>query len=358
MGERRPFAPSPTPSAPGDDAARDSRSAAEASDRGARRKRLAWFAGALAVSAALLLYLVRRFDLQRLAAMVRAARPTHLALAFLLYVLLNAARAVRFRLLLEQQALTLAVLMPVVLVHNLLVRIVPFSLGEVSYVALLKHRGVDVSEGVGTLVGARLLDLLLVLVGGLVALALSPAALDGRGLSLAVCLVPVTCGAILFAGPLLRIAAALVGRARGSWGETLAGKARRTAARLDALRRPRLLGAVLVASLGTYATSVAFNGVLLHTAGARAVDLPSTLAAISAAMLLASVPLSIAGLGVVEGSWTVSLVLLGRLETSRAVAVGFFLHGCQLLCAVLSGGGGFLWLVFQQRRPRREREVS
>ena len=58
MGERRPFAPSPTPSAPGDDAARDPRSAAEASDRGARRKRLAWFAGALAVSAALLLYLM------------------------------------------------------------------------------------------------------------------------------------------------------------------------------------------------------------------------------------------------------------------------------------------------------------
>ena len=74
----------------------------------------------------------------------------------MVYLTLNLLRALRFRVLLDKRESPMRLLIPITLYHNGLVRVIPFKLGEISYVILLKTRlNYSMQEGVGSLFGAR-----------------------------------------------------------------------------------------------------------------------------------------------------------------------------------------------------------
>ena len=81
----------------------------------------------------------------------------------LAYLALNLFRAFRFRILLDKRDSPWRILIPITLYHNFLVRALPFKLGELSYIVLLRSRlNYSMEEGVSSLFGARILELLII----------------------------------------------------------------------------------------------------------------------------------------------------------------------------------------------------
>ena len=83
--------------------------------------------------------------------------------ALLAYLALNLFRALRFHVLLDKDDTPWRLLVPITLYHNFLVRALPFKLGELSYIALLRSRlSYSMEEGLSSLFGARILELLII----------------------------------------------------------------------------------------------------------------------------------------------------------------------------------------------------
>jgi uncharacterized membrane protein YbhN (UPF0104 family) len=319
-----------------------------------------WLVLAAAVSAYLLYYLSTVFEWQRFYGLARGFPISAFSVALGIYLSISVFRTLRYRALLEIGALPFLDLLPIVLLHNFMVRIMPFWIGEAAYVVLTRrHLSVPLEDGVGTLLGARLLETLLVVsVGSLALVLMQP--IGGINKAVAggiLAVVTLIClGLIFFSGALLRWIASGLDRGGDpiegrppSLAHRLADKLKRIAERLDRLRRPRLFLLCLGFSLFTYSSSVLFNLWLL-----RMIRVPGgvvvLLGVINLAMLSSFIPFSISGLGVVEGSWTLGLVAFARMPTPRAVTLSFFLHACQILCALITGGMGYAWLRLRSGR--------
>ena len=185
-----------------------------------------WRWAGLLFSLTLVVLLLDALDLDAFRVMAAGISPDSLLLALLIYLMLNFFRTLRFQVLLAADAPPLAALWPVVLVHNLLVRVLPFKAGEFSWMLLLRrHFGQAVGAGFGSLVSARLFELLIVLlVGGSALVQGSAQFTQARPTLLALLAAAfLLCLALLFsASGFLRLATRLLQRRRGL-GQRVAG---------------------------------------------------------------------------------------------------------------------------------------
>lgn len=78
-------------------------------------------------------------------------------LAFLVYLIFNIFRTLRFQLLLNKK-ISFRRLMPVILIHSFFLNILPARAGEFSYLYLLKKQDIPLREAVSTLLIARVFD--------------------------------------------------------------------------------------------------------------------------------------------------------------------------------------------------------
>lgn len=312
-----------------------------------------WRLVGLLFSLGLLVLLLNALDLDAFRNLAAGIPPLSLLLALLIYLGLNFFRTLRFQVLLDAGAPALNALWPVVLVHNLMVRLMPFKTGEFAWLLLLRrHFGQSVGAGLGSLLGARLFEMLIVLLVGGAALVQGSDRFDEkRGvLTLLLAALFLLCLAGLFSAAWLLRQLRLRLPDRGSFSRRLAASLPALEGNVARLRRPRVFLLTLLLSCLTWGSSVCFNLVLLAGLGIH--GLPLLVGVISITMLVEALPVaSISGLGVIEGGWTFGLVGLAGLEPGAAVATGFFLHACQLLAATLCGLGGWLWL---RRLPRVE----
>ena len=180
-----------------------------------------WRWAGLLFSLTLVILLLDALDLDAFRVMAAGISPDSLLLALLIYLMLNFFRTLRFRVLLAADAPPLAALWPVVLVHNLLVRVLPFKAGEFSWMLLLRrHFGQTVGAGFGSLLGARLFELLIVLlVGGSALVQGSAQFAQARPTLLALLATAfLLCLALLFsASGFLRLAACACCSASAAW---------------------------------------------------------------------------------------------------------------------------------------------
>ena len=92
---------------------------------------------------------------------LRGTSPLALVFAFVLHMGTYLLRAIRFRLLIHSARPSLGSLFDIVTVHNLMNHVLPFRTGELSYFYLIRSlHSVPISEGVGTLVICRIMDLM------------------------------------------------------------------------------------------------------------------------------------------------------------------------------------------------------
>jgi hypothetical protein len=224
-------------------------------------------------------------------------------------------------------------------------------------VLLRQHLNQPLREGVSSLVSSRLFELFMVIAIGGGALLLETNLVD-LPTSTSVLIVVIGgllyLGALYYSGPLLHLSARIIsqigarlGRPRlTTWAnEKLNG----LAVPFDRIGHSQVFITTLATSFCTYSMSALFYIVLLYAIGVT-VNPGVMVGMVSIVMLAEAVPLAtISGLGMIEGGWTFGLVTLAGYDIGQAASIGFFLHGCQIVAAVLTGLLGYLWLQMNRR---------
>lgn len=265
--------------------------------------------------------------------------------AFAVYVFLNLFRSFRFVALLNRDDISPWRVFPIALYHNFLVRLLPFKLGEFSYIVLMRNRmTVSIEEGVSSLFGSRLLELLMIILVGAVSLLLSGEIIPDQGVLVIVLVIGSIIGGIVgfyYVGTMIR----LFNRMMGAFDNigivaTLIEKLESLAIEFDRIRNPKIFARALFWSCFTYGSSFVVNWILLVSVGIH-VDPATLVILVSLGMFATAFPFNISGFGAVELSWTLGLTTFLAMSSSEATSIGLMLNGFQLLCAAISGGIGY-----------------
>lgn len=317
-----------------------------------KRRQLVWRVVSALVTAGLLFFLIRTLGGVDFGELLSRISASNLLAALFAYLALNVFRAIRFYILLDKGDTPLRILLPITFYHNGLVRVLPFKLGELSYIVLLRSRlNYSMEEGVSSLFGARILELLiivLVFASGILFSGGQFAQRDSLMFTIAVIFIISAVG-LYFAGGLIRfllgifqqILAVFIQR-KIKWIAVIQSKLLELAGEFDRIRHPRLFVSALFVSCFTYTSSFMTNYILLRAVGMDA-ELPIMVAMISFGMFGAALPFpSIGGFGVVESVWVLALTQFAAYPIPEATAIGFILHGFQIIAAVLYGLVGYL----------------
>ena len=317
-----------------------------------KRQLLLWRVVSVLVTVGLLFFLIRTLGGVDFGELLRRISASNLLAALFAYLALNVFRAVRFYILLDKGDTPLRILLPITFYHNGLVRVLPFKLGELSYIVLLRSRlNYSMEEGVSSLFGARILELLiivLVFASGILFSGGQFAQRDSLMLTIAVIFIISAVG-LYFAGGLIRFSLGIFQRILAvfiqrkiRWIAVIQSKLLELAGEFDRIRHPRLFVSALFISCFTYTSSFMTNYILLRAVGVD-VELPIMVAMISFGMFGAALPFpSVGGFGVVEGVWVLALTQFAAYPGPEATAIGFILHGFQIIAAVLYGLVGYL----------------
>ena len=306
------------------------------------------------VSAILVIYLARQIDYAHFLRLAKNVPLWFFFILFALFFLLNIFRALRFRMLLDREDLSLTVLFPITLCHNFFVRTLPLMVGEFSYIALLRrHLKIPVSEGVRSLFEARLFDLQFVIFGGACGLLIMKYESVGYVLSILVLAgIFIAVNRILFfvlprgIEPIWTRVVAICPWRHSALLDSIGHKLGTILHQLGRFRRLWALLKVLAFSLCTYGINLSCHLLLLSTLNVNQ-RLNVLLVVISIAMAAAWFPFSLSGFGIIEGSWAASLVMFTDMEVGPALSVGLFIHCCQVLMTTLLGLLGFVLLTPQ-----------
>ena len=310
----------------------------------------------LGVSIILSIYLFQQTDFAHFMVLAKRMPVSLFFLLPVLYLILNAFRALRFHVLLSEKPLPFAILFPITLCHNFFVRTLPLMVGEFSYIALLRrYLKAPISDGIRSLFEARLFDLQYVVLGGVFGLLTMRYQLTGYVLGTLVLVgILIPANRILFAvlpkgveriwTCILRICPWRHSTLLDSVGHKLG----EISLQLDRFRYLRVLLKALSFTLCIYGINLGIHLLLLS---ALKVDqgLDVLLVVISIVMIASWFPFSLSGFGVIEASWAGSLVMFANMEVGKALSIGLFIHCCQVLMTILLGGGGFLLLMARAR---------
>jgi len=314
-------------------------------------KQLLWRGFSILVTVVLLIALLENIEWNDMSELIGRISALSLFGAGFSYLMLNIFRAIRFRTLLDKVNTPLRVLIPITLYHNFLVRLLPFKLGEFSYVMLLRSRlNYKMEEGLSSLFSARLLELLIIVVVFAMGILMSGEQFASQRDGLLLLVVVVFIGSIVglyFAGTLIRVMLGVfnailhrITSRKIALIESIESKLSEMAIEFDRIRHPRLFISALFISCFTYGTSFLTNYILLLAVGVD-VDMPTMISILSVGMFASAFPFSVSGFGVVEVSWLFGLTQFAGLPESEATAIGFLLHGFQIIAASLFGLIGF-----------------
>ncbi len=329
--------------------------------RGGKRRQLFWRLLSIVITVALLYFVVNELQGADLAALIRRIPTWSWTAALLVYLALNLLRALRFRVLLDRRESPMRLLIPITLYHNGLVRVVPFKLGEISYVILLKTRlNYTMEAGLGSLFGARILELLIIVVVFAFGIFMSGEQFAAQRDQLMAAVLSVFLASIIglyYAGSLLRLSLRALRRITipamdnpDSIFATAQSKLTDLAAEFDRIRQPRLFFSALFISCFTYTSSFLTNYILLRAVGLEA-DLPVVITVISLGMFGSAFPFTLSGFGIVETAWWTGLTRFAGYAGDEAAAIGIILHGFQIVAAVLYGLAGYVLIRLSPPLP-------
>jgi len=113
----------------------------------------------------ILFVLLKQISLEDLLALLKGIHPLWVALGSAAYVLATLLRALRFRWLIHSKNISLDELLRISIFYHLSLMVLPSKLGELSYPYLLNRiGGISMTEGLASLIAARVYDFFIVLV--------------------------------------------------------------------------------------------------------------------------------------------------------------------------------------------------
>ena len=319
-----------------------------------KKTALKQFAG-LFVSLVLVFYLVRYIDVEHFLEISTEIPVIVFTAALSLYILLNFIRSIRFSVLIGFGKLSLKRLFPITLYYNFMARSLPLYTGELSYVVLLKkYSNQSVSFGFPSLIGAHIFELLFVVFGCLLGLmSIQGAFIENKNmlLGLLTLFFLATVFLIYHFGGLIRVFLNVIQRLFcGIRNETVSramgainGPLMEMASEFETFRKPKKFFPTLIITGLTYTCSIGFHILLIWAMGLEQ-SLMTLVVVVSIVNFSAIIPFSISGIGIVEGGWSLGLVLFCGLSMGEAVTIGFFMHACQIFCMIISGLLGYALL--------------
>jgi uncharacterized membrane protein YbhN (UPF0104 family) len=310
----------------------------------------------LAVTGGLFLILFRFINLAQLRALAANARWPLLLLGFAIWTVIYLGRALRFVLLAPRTPYL--TMLGITSIHNLLVRLLPFRTGELSYAFLVRRAGTaGLGESLLGLLLVRILDSTAVVVLFAVALAfhqgtyfgdrrsglLAAAGAALLGLLLVALLVPLLRLGLRLAAGLAR-GLGLAGRPRvQSW----LAKLEEAVTAFSRIPRRNVVWNGLLSMLLWLLTFGAFFAIM--RAFLMPVGLAQTVLGSTAAVVTGFLPIGgIGSFGTLEAGWALGFVLVG-LDRTRAIVSGFGVSLATFVYVVLLGLAG--WVVLSRWLP-------
>ena len=328
-----------------------------------RGRALAWKAGlGLVVTLALFRLLFEFVDLQDLMALVETLRWGPWLLGAVLWMGVYAVRTVRFRILAPQTPP--GTMFWITSVHTILIRLLPFRTGEISYGILLRRAGTaGLGESLMGLLLLRVMDATTVVVLFCVTLVAWGGSFMGDralGIGLAAAAALLLVGAVLLLPQLLGILLSAARALCAALGLARLRPVTRTLEHIDAavdavgrIGRPTLalLGLVsLVQWLLTYATFYAILSGFSTPVGAAQTILGATASVVTGFLPVGG----IGTFGTLETGWALGFVLVG-LDEATAVATAFGVSFSTLAFSVPPGLAGW-WMLGRKGRRREASE--
>jgi glycosyltransferase 2 family protein len=259
------------------------------------------------IGCAIVVFLITIIDWQKFSEGIRQLSPGTLLALAIVFLLLNFFRSMRYRALLTGRDMPLRWLYPIGLYHNMLVRLLPFKLGELSYVVLLRsYLNIPADEGISSLAGSRILELLVIVVVGAISLLRAGELFAGQeNLEVVFIALVVFTGipGFYFAGTLIRAGTQLLRRLPFKWLDAVCGWLDKVAAQFDRFRHPAVFARAFFWSFFTYSCSFGMNWLVLQSLNIR-LDFATLVVVITMGMFAGAFPFNVSGFGMFEVSWT------------------------------------------------------
>jgi len=302
---------------------------------------------AVLISIIILFLLFRIVDIGDIIDGLRKISFTTILLAAFFYTLSYVFRATRFKSL-NKKKINLSSLFIVVCLHNFYNNLLPARTGEFSYIYLMKKRNIPIGQGAGSLIIARLLDLLfiLIIILGMLFIIRESSSYLIQGAILIIPLVLVISLPFLF----IRFQKGLIRKLKSflSWIGLNEQGAKNIISKfeemVDSLVIIKSKGVFLGAGISTlliFTSQYLFFYFLLIGLG---IDLNFTkiILAVAIVLIVHTFPIQgVAGFGTYEGAWALSLMYLG-ISRELSVTAGFVIHLVQIVFFVALGIVGFL----------------
>jgi uncharacterized protein (TIRG00374 family) len=266
---------------------------------------------------------------------------------FFLYIGSYFFRALRFYILLNGKV-HIGNLFAVVSLHNLSINILPARLGELSYVYLVKRRGIKTGVGIATLIIARIFDLAAISLLFFVSVAnmQNLPKMISETLGAMAVLLGLLVTVFLFLGYFketsLKAMEGLVSKLNlGRFHITghIMEKGREIAESFGTIHSRKQILSIFISSLFIWSLTYSVVYVLLNQMGIEA-DIWTVIIGATFPIFATILPLhSIGSFGTFEGAWALAFISLG-VSREMAIATGFGYHILALLYMVILGAYG------------------
>lgn len=307
---------------------------------------------AFALAVLILVYLLPQLNLTLLKNLFVESDVSLLFLSGFFYLLTIPLRAFRFLLILPQKKITFWQMTGISAVHAFFLSLLPARLGELSYVRMIHSRGICLSRNVGSLVVARIIDILVIfflfflfswetlLSHGFLTLGFSALCILGLIVAL------FTPGKIL--SLLVSMAAYIPHKKIRDKILSFLNKIQENITGIS----PQMFLSLFFLGLCIWGSAFVFNYVFLLAIDIHVNPLVA-LGIFTVILFLSMLPIyPPGGFGAIEGTWSAGLIAAG-IFTETAIAAAFAIHGFQLLLIVLAT---ILCLPLLQKNPHTESE--
>ncbi|AJF61310.1 TPA: flippase-like domain-containing protein [Candidatus Woesearchaeota archaeon] len=306
---------------------------------------------AVAMSVFLVFIMLSRVKIEDIISTLANANLLYLAIFFLLYVLLMVLRTVRFTMVLKNK-MSFRQMLPVVLLQNLLLNLIPFRIGELSYIYYVKKIGKQsYHKGISTLVITKVFDLSILIIFFVISVFSLHLASSGFGqsvpylvallalMSLALILLIYQQGIIIRIVEVFEKIALKISTRLSFFTEQV----KTLVNSFEEFKSPKMLAAIFIQSVLIMSVSMAC---FYFTVNALGFSIPLNVLIIGSTFGVLSnlIPVNgIAGFGTVEGVWVLVLTFFGY-PLESAIVLSFSLHIIQLISISIMGSVGWLKL--------------
>lgn len=299
------------------------------------------------ISIAIFIFLFKKISIADLTTAFRAVDLRFSFIAFSLYIAANIFRAWRFDLILGKQV-GFKKFLNIVFLQNFFSMLLPFRIGELSYVHMVRKNGINIGRNIASLLGARIFDLLGIITIFTIALLFSY-----QG-------IPNSAGLFLFAGSLMVLGIAfliififysqkVVNFSEKILPRYFIEKLKETAEGFLNFRKEKKLVKVAAQSFIIWIL-IFLSGFFLIKGTGIELGFWRSLFVYSLPSLVGFVPVFIlGGLGFYEGSIIFGLALFG-VNKEIAIAASLVLHVQELLFVIVLAGASVVIIKYAKRK--------